>query len=466
MSKRFNTLETTRILLEHAGILLALVQRMDSEGVRHVRELDLQQAVMDHGRHLSAQERRRLQRAFSSDNLFHANLVSDIDKVEGEKRLVFDESLLELLRLCDLSLYRELTDARLRTRLVSLRDLHGRLEGASFSEADPDFTELADELNAQLSQLIGLLRQNVVRMQGVSSDLADISGEASRAPERFAAYRRSMLERIAHLYERHIKPTLAFLNPDTRLADGANLFATLEGLTRLFERHGKQSRADQVFRVALSLNAMHKPIQVVAREVDNFLRKTRRGMLQYNAMEHHFARLQALHERTRGRDLRVTRLSGRDFVRGNAFVPGLKGFLRPRAYAFGESASYHRLLFSEIELRLADLRRRAEAPTLPDLTASLGEARTDARRIETLFRWIDGLELRPTEDLVRELHGRLDAFIEGYRFPDLLAVLNRLAHAGPEGLAIRTTNRFRLLEGDAGDVYVYRRRRLEEEPSP
>ncbi|MFD2190707.1 hypothetical protein [Pistricoccus aurantiacus] len=465
MSKRFNTLETTRILLEHAGILLGLIQRMDVENLRYLREFDLQQALIKHGRHVNAQERRRLQRAFSSDNLFHANLVIDIDKVEGERRLVFHESLLELLRLCDLSLHRELTDARLRTRLVALWDLNARLEAASFSEADADFTELADELNAQLSQLIGLLRQNVVRMQGVSADLAEISGEASRAPEHFATFRQSMLARIATLYERHIKPALAFLNPDTRLADGANLFATLETLVRLFERHGKQDRADQIFRVSLSLNAMHKPIQTVAREVDNFLRKTRRGMLQYNAIEHHYGRLLDALERTRTRDLRVTRLSGGDFLRGDSFVSGLKGFQRPRSYAFGESASYYRLLFSEIELRLADQRRRGEAPALPDMEASLGTERIDAQRIQKLFHWIDILELRPTEDLVRELHGRLDDFIDGYRFPDLLAVLNRLAHAQPQGMRIHTTNRFRLLEGEAGDLYIYRRRRLEKESS-
>ena len=70
--------------------------------------------------------------------------------------------------------------------------------------------------------------------------------------------------------------------------------------------------------------------------------------------------------------------------------------------------------------------------------------------------------MRPTADLVRELHGRLDGFIPGYRFADLLAALNRLVNSPPEGMQVTTTNRFRTLE-QAPDCeqFVYRKRRLE-----
>jgi hypothetical protein len=64
---------------------------------------------------------------------------------------------------------------------------------------------------------------------------------------------------------------------------------------------------------------------------------------------------------------------------------------------------------------------------------------------------------------VRELHGRLDGLITGYRFPDLLAALNRLVNSPPEGLQVVTTNRFRILERPpASEQFVYRRRRLEQ----
>ena len=366
------------------------------------------------------------------------------------------------MRACNASLYQELTDARLRGHLVTLRDVRNRLEISSFSEADPDYTELRDDLNERVSQLIGLLRQNVLRMQTISAQLADLSGDASRAPEKYLEFRQNLFEQIVTLYERHIKPTLVFLNPDTRLPDGSNLFETLEAMVRLLESHDDHSLADQLFRSSISLNALYKPIQAVAQEVEHFLRKTRRGMAQYNAMEHFYGKLRALKDDTETLSLRRKWLEGGDFARSTGFLVGLRAQQRPKHYAFGQSASYYQLLFSELELRLSDLRRKAEVPVLQEVDGSGRHSRIDVQRINQLYQWLETLELRPTTDLVRELHGRLDGFIPGYRFPDLLAALNRLVNAPPEGMQVTTTNRFRTLEqAPDSEQFVYRKRRLE-----
>lgn len=462
MAKRFSTLETARIILEYPDVLFTLIKRMDEEGARFIREHELAQEVMRFIRDREARERQRLQLALSTDNLLHTGLVVDADKVEGERRLVLQDALVGLLRACNASLYQELTDARLRSRLVALWDVRDRLAGSSFSDADPDFTELRDDLLEQLSQLLGLLRQNIIRMQKISSDLADLSGEASRAPDEFIAFRQDLLDRVARLYNRHIKPTLAFLNRDIVLEEGENLFKTLARVQSLLDRNGKQREADQVFRTALSMNATYKPIEQVAREVDNFLRKTRLGMLQYNAMEHHYQRLLEVYGETRTQDLRRTRLDGAGFAHENGFVLGLKQRQQPKRYAFGESNSYFRMLFSEIELRLSDIRREKDAPSLEEVAVRSGPARTDIERIRKLYAWIDSLALRPTPDLVRELHGRLQGFIEGYAFPDLLATMHRLAHRELHGMRLLTVNRFSTLTTDDGELFVYRRRRLEE----
>ena len=304
MSKRFSTLDTARLLFEHPKILFRLIERMDRSEARYVREGDLVAEVMDYTRTLGRADKDRVRLALNTDNLFRTGLVIDIIKAEGERRLVFQDALINLMRACNASLYQELTDARLRGHLVTLRDVRDRLEVSSFSEADPDFTELRDDLNERVSQLIGLLRQNVIRMQTISGQLADMSGDASRAPEKYLQFRQTLFEQIVTLYERHIKPTLVFLNPDTRLPDGSNLFETLEAMVRLLENNGDHNLADQLFRSSLSLNALYKPIQAVAREVEHFLRKTRQGMVQYNAMEHFYAKLRALKDETETLSLR------------------------------------------------------------------------------------------------------------------------------------------------------------------
>ncbi|WP_372965542.1 hypothetical protein [Marinobacter sp.] len=464
MSKRFSTLDTTRLLFDHPKVLFRLIERMDRNEARYVLESDLVAEVMDYTRALSNADRDRMRMAMNTENLFRSGLVIDIVKAEGERRLIFQDALINLMRACNASLYQELTDARLRGHLVTLRDVRNRLEASSFSEADPDFTELRDDLNERVSQLIGLLRQNVLRMQTISAQFAELSGDASRAPERFVEFRHKLLEQIVTLYERHIKPTLVFLNPDTRLPDGSNLFETLDAMVRLLETQGDHNLADQLFRSSLSLNALYKPIQAVAQEVEHFLRKTRRGMVQYNAMEHFYDKLRELKGETETLSLRRKWLEGGGFARSTGFLVGLRAQQRPRHYAFGHSSSYYQLLFSELDLRLVDLRRKAEVPELQEVAGSGRETRVDVQRINQLYQWLETLELRPTTDLVRELHGRLDGFIPGYRFPDLLAALNRLVNTPPEGFRVETTNRFGTLDSvpeTNAEQFVYRKRRLE-----
>lgn len=466
MSKRFSTLDTTRLLFEHPKILFKLIERMDRNETRYARETDLVEEVLDYTRTLGKADRDRVRLALNTDNLFRSGLVIDMIKAEGENRLVFQDALVNLMRSCNASLYQELTDARLRGHLVTLRDVRNRLELSSFSEVDPDFTELRDDLNERVSLLIGLLRQNVMRMQVISAQLADMSGDASRAPDKFLEFRQNLFEQIVTLYDRHIKPTLVFLNPDTRLPDGTNLFESLEAMVRLLESNGEHSLADQLFRSTISLNALYKPIQAVAQEVEHFLRKTRRGMAQYNAMEHFYGQLLALKSDTETLSLRRKWLKGSDFARSTRFLLGLRAQQRPKHYAFGASSSYYQLLFSELELRLSDQRRKSELPQLEQVLGSGRHSCIDAQRINLLYEWLASLALRPTQDLVRELHGRLEGFMPGYRFPDLLAALNRIANTPPAGMNVITTNRFKLLEPGGEDAqqdqqFVYRLRRLQ-----
>jgi len=462
MSKRFSTLDTTRLIFDHPKILFRLIERMDRNETRYIRESDLVAEVMEYTRNLGKADRDRLRLAMNTDNLFRTGLVIDIIKAEGERRLVFQDALINLMRACNASLYQELTDARLRGHLVTLRDVRDRLETSSFSEADLDYTELRDDLNERVSQLIGMLRQNVLRMQTISARLADMSGDASRAPDKYLEFRQNLFEQIVTLYNRHIKPILVFLNPDTRLPDGTNLFETLEAMVRLLESHGDHSLADQLFRSSLSLNALYKPIQSVAQEVEHFLRKTRRGMVQYNAMENFYDKLRELKGETETLSLRRKWLEGGEFARGTGFLVGLRAQQRPKHYAFGGSASYYQLLFSELELRLADLQRKDEVPVLQEVEGSGRYARVDVQRINQLYQWLETLQLRPTQDLVRELHGRLEGFMPGYRFPDLLAALNWLINTPPEGMQVITTNRFRTLEQEPeSGQFVYRKRLLE-----
>ncbi|GAA5219040.1 hypothetical protein ACFSJ3_16935 [Corallincola platygyrae] len=427
MIKRFSTLETIRTLLAHPQVMLDCIQQMDKLGERFIRESQLLLRVRDYIANLDSDEQRRLQIAFSTDNLFHSQIIGDIEKVDGDKLLLFQDEVLSLFRLCDASLHQELTDSRLRSRLDSLRSVQERLSHASFIDSDDDFTELRDDLLEQLSGLLSLIRKHVAAMQDLSGRLESMSAEASRSPEHFVAFRRQLFERISHIYERHIKPTLMFVNPESRLADGANLFRVMKDCQQLLERHGKPDIADQVFRFSMSFTNVYKPVTAVSREVERFLRKTRVGMLESNAMEHFFQQLKTDYEHTLDHDLRKTRLTG-TLAHDTGFALGLKQRARPARYRFGDSESYNDNLLQEIELRLGDLVRSTD--WLPKAGEASKQSLAQQRmiRAEALFKWLQSLPLRPTSDMIAMLHERLKDHLPGYQLSDLLAASIRLGH--------------------------------------
>src|SRR5690606_10556054 len=135
------------------------------------------------------EDRKRVQVAFKTNNLLRNQVIADIAKHDGERLLVFQDEVLNLFRLCEASLHQELTDSRLKSHLESLRSVCIRLESASFSDFDPDYTEQRDDLLKQLSDLLGVLRKNVSSIESLNQQLEKISAKASYNEQHFARFR-------------------------------------------------------------------------------------------------------------------------------------------------------------------------------------------------------------------------------------------------------------------------------------
>ena len=246
--KKFNTIETLRILLDHPSIMFNVIRTMDSNKIRFITESHLAQEILQYSKQISHIEAQRITLAFDTDNLLQSHILMDKDIYQGTCRLSFQEGIISIFRLCERSLYQELTDSKLKSRLASLWRLQERVNNAelSFIEDDPDYLEFVDDLVQQLSELLSLLKQNIDRMQGLGKDLEAMSSKVftevlSEIPAEDNQYlgiehKEKMLAQITHLFERHIKPTQNFLNHSTRLAKGTNLFATMESFKKAFFR--------------------------------------------------------------------------------------------------------------------------------------------------------------------------------------------------------------------------------------
>ena len=458
MNKQFSTLETLRIMLDHKRVMFDVIRLMDKSGDRFVNEAQFALSVHNHMQHLDSTEQQRMQIAFATDNMLQNHILADKDVHDGATRLVFQEAVIGLFRLCDSSLYQELTDSKLKSRLAGLWRVQERFndDNLSFSEYDPDYTELVDDTFEQLSMLLDVLKRNVVRMRRLSQDFEQMSTDACKDPDTFAQFREQLLIKVTTLFERHIKPTQKFLNHQIRLKEGNNLFETLDDIRNSLEANQKQQQADQVFRFSLSFTSIFKPITVIAHQVDQFLRKTRASMAQFNAMEHHYQQLCAAYDETLERNLNKTKIDS-SYAKSFDFINGLKKLPRPKDFRFSDSPSYYANIFAEIELRLADKLDTSES--FEQLQAwHNDEHERKLQRQLAVHEYVNNMTLRATDDLTAAVHYRLLEAFEDYQFIDLLSAIVHLRQRG-EQFELRTSNKMAYINHN-DNVYIYRRKRL------
>lgn len=462
MSKKFNTLTTVKVLFEHPTVMFDCIKQMDEQGDIFIRESQFVTSLRQYLRKTPKEEQSRLRIAFKTENLYQCQIIADVSSVDGERQLIFQDEVLSLFRLCETSLHQELTDSRLRSHLDSLRSVKQRLmELVVFNEHDPDFIEMKDDLLKQLSDIYGSLRKNISSMESMNQQLETMSAEASRQQTDFSQYRQAMFERVSHIYERRIKPTLSFLNETTRLSDGANLFSIINDCKEMMDSRNQPAVAQQIFLFSVSLTNICKPINRLSDEVERFLKKTRHGILESNAMEAAYQALLNSHQQTQTENM-GRKFMERSWAQQTRFAVGLKQQTRPKTYRISHSISYIANFHNEVALRLDDL--KLLKLMLPEQGNAHKETLSKNRmlRAEKIYSFISNMTFRETDDFTVMLHYRIEPYFEDYRFIDLLTALFHLSYAyrkGKAGFKLLTTNKRKQIQyGD--EAYIYRIQRL------
>lgn len=464
--KKFNTLETLRILLEHPNVMFNVIRLMDQDKVRYISESQLAQQILHYAEKLEPTEQQRLTLAFDTDNLLQSHILADKDVYQGTCRLTFQEGILGLFRLCETSLYQELTDSKLKSRLAALWRLQERVNGAelSFIDNDPDYSEFVDDLMQQLSELLSVLKQNIDRMRLLGRDLEAMSAASlnnnlidSDSIALNNTNKEKMLAQITQLFERHIKPTQNFLNHNSRLAKGSNLFETLDNFKLAFSGNSKHALSDQIMRYNMSFSNIFLPITNVAHQVDQFLRKTRAALLQSNAMEHFHQKLNLAYEQTLARNLNKTKIDN-VLVKEFDFINNFKRVAKLKDFRVGQSSSYFNNLFSELSLRLESLTLEKTLENF-NLTAVKNDTESKSlQRALAIFEQLNNIKLRESDDLCAMLHCRLSEDFSEYQLADLIGAC-QLMQADQDEFMLKTINKKAYLRHN-DEIYLYRRKKV------
>lgn len=444
-------------MLERPNIMFNVIKKMDAQNERFISEVVVAFEVLESIKHLDKLERQRFKIAYATENLAKSHIVANQDQVDNVNRLMFQESVVSIFRLCETSLYQELTDAKLKSELASFWHIQKKLlaDDCSFNSMDYNYTELVEELFHKLGSLLDLLKRNLVRMQSINSDLEKLSFEVSKDGINFVDYRQKVLDDVTHLYERHILPTQRFVNPDVKLVDGDNLLVAINSIKSLFDSHGKYELSDQVFRYGLSFTNIINPLKDVSNQINGFIRKTQRSLTQFNAMEWHFERFKKKYEETLDGRVNRTKIDN-SFANEVPFMINVKRITRPKGLKIENNSSYFYNIFKDLEYRIQDQLLlsnesiEAEGQALVSFTS-----KDRLKRAKAIYDLIEKLSLRESKDVIATLHYRLQSLLPEYHFVDLINAFIHFMKKTLDGKRLIKTNNKAFIQQE-NKFYVYR----------
>lgn len=444
-------------MLERPNIMFNVIKEMDRHNERFISEAVVALTVLEDIKNLDKKEQQRFKLAFATENLANSHIVADQDQFENVNRLMFQESVLSIFRLCETSLYQELTDSKLKSELASFWHIQSKLQATncSFNALDPDYTELVEELLQKLGSLLDLLKRNLVRMQNINSDLEQLSIDVSKEGIDFVEYRQKLLDDVTRLYERHILPTQRFVNPDVRLVDGDNLLATINSIKVLFDSHSKHELSDQIFRYSLSFSNIINPLKDVSNQINGFIRKTQKSLTQFNAMEWHFERFKQKYEETLDGRVNRTKIDS-SFAKETPFLNNVKRIPRPKGLKIENNESYFHNIFTDLTYRIED-----QLMVTDDVIGADGEAlisftsKDRLERARKIYQLIENLSLRESKDLIATLHYRLKDLLPKYHFVDLINAVVHFRKTILDGKQLIKTNKKSYIQHN-NEYYAYR----------
>jgi hypothetical protein len=212
----------------------------------------------------------------------------------------------------------------------------------------------------------------------------------------------------------------------------------------------------------MSLTNITKPINRLSDEVERFLKKTRQGIIESNAMEAAYQTLLKSHQQTQTENM-TRKYMEKEWAKQTKFAMGLKQQNRPRTYRLGHSASYIDNFHNEVALRLDDLRLFKQMLPEQGKAKKEGSSKQRMLRADTIYSLLSNMRFRETNDFTVMMHYRIEPYFDDYQFTDLLTAIFHFSYQSKkEDARFKLVTRNKRQQIQYGDeAYIYRLQRLE-----
>jgi hypothetical protein len=416
--------KTLIAMIEHKGVFFTLIDYLDeqTQGEEIPLSLYYQSIRALLNRQIDDRDRRRLTDVFEPDNLLKAGLLIELDKHRGI--LVLQTFVLDMFRHFDRSRLRELSSEQLEMLRQSVNHSLGRMRACAILPGDDAFEEVLGVLFENLRNILGRIKQNVSSLQGQAEHLSQIIELHDISNLQQTQQVNKALEEISRIYQRHVLPTLQFLNERENLKSGLPALTAVGEIALLLEKSDQPVLSQRVLFAQNSIRSYAKDVELIRKTLERYVRQSARQRLQYDCIEAAFNELRAETQNLQDGKLNTKYVAkGADvFVLAQVFN-GLKGHKFDAKLDLGHEN--HGLLFEEhLRVSLPKLRDK-QSQALAYLAGLNNDADLKAqqitRRKRQIQRLVEQCPLPETHaDIHAFLHHYLQSELQDYALHDLL----------------------------------------------
>lgn len=443
-----NSDQTLITILSNKALFFRLMDHVQSDALNHSMEFtisDYENLLVSIGKKFSEVERRRLFDTLSLENLERNGLLNYIDRRTGRFRL--QDFILEMLRHLDGKRLRELSSAELNQLMKHLEECYRQVSNPNvmWIAGDDSFEELVESVYYNLQYVASKLKSNVRALKGQTERLASIVDQQEFNDMERTDQVRVALGEILRIHERHVTPTLQFL--DERLdirRSRTELFgdnAPMALVKKIIDRFGERKLSDHVTRlqrIQFHILGMGREVGEIAKGLDSYVKYAEAERRRYNRTEQLYTALkEAVQEKQTGQFRDYLLKPSHPVFRSVSPLGEIKNFCRAQSANINWPTERGTFALDEI------LRVRIEAEqskpklTISNTTEPVSEKEVAERQV--INRILQAMKKynfsQSRSDSYLSVHEHLAVTMDGYSLEQLLDAIPFLSGRGEVMLA-------------------------------
>jgi hypothetical protein len=455
ISKKFSTVETLLLLLRYREIMFNVIEAADRHNGNAIPETEFVKFVVKYQHGVSKEIATQIGLVFDFDNLLQAKVLNDRKAAGGCTKLWFNTSVIDIFRLCKISLYRPLTRVSLNASMTPIWSIATQISAfqLSITPGTDEYNDWTDEVNHRVTELLGKIRANISKLERIGEKFEN--RVQNKHQEEYIEISKEKYHQASRLYKREIEPLTVFLDKDTRYERGDGIFLTLEKFMQLFGTFGDVESQSLMLRYQLQYLDLFEPVKKVADSVSVYLQKTKTSIIEHNAVEKAFSIIRKAYDKTLGSDQRNKYINHHDLVSlGAIHLISPMGRLSP--FRIEKNPAFLNNVFNELASRSTNVNREGNENLIFEENISRDKAK-QLRHSMRLTRWIDDFIWPLNKDYIAIAYEALRENLADFSIPDLIEIGSKI-HTS-ERYQVSLSNEFETIENETHKLF-YRVRYL------